>query len=305
VSGASAPRARAGEAPFADRLFARVEAIGSRLVIGLDPVLARLPAAVRRDDPEESFVAFALGILEAAGDLAAAVKPQAAQYERLGWRGWRALERTCAAAAERGIPVILDAKRGDIGATASAYAEALLGDAPGSLGASVDALTVNPYLGTDSLEPFLERARDGRRGLFVLARTSNPGGAEFQGHGPAGRPLYLEVARAVGRWEAGTVGSSGYGAVGLVAGATFPTELAEIRAAAPRAPLLIPGIGAQGGDPAELSVAFDDRGLGAVVNSSREVIFAAESRPEVDWQRAVREAAVRTRDRIESALAKR
>jgi len=299
---AARPKGRFAEMPFADRLFARVGATGSRLVIGLDPVLARLPAAVRRDEPEESLVAFAIGILEAAGDLAAAVKSQAAYYERHGWRGWRALERTCAAAAERGIPVILDAKRGDIGATAAACAEGLLGDLPGSLGASVDALTVNPYLGTDSLEPFLERARSAGRGLFVLARTSNPGGAEFQGHGPAGRPLYLEVARAVARWEAGTIGASGYGAIGLVAGATFPAELAEIRAAAPHAPLLIPGIGAQGGDPAELSVAFDAHGFGAVVNSSREVIFAAESRPGVDWQEAVRDAAERTRDRLTAAL---
>ncbi len=289
------------DTPFPDRLFSRVTEVGSRLVVGLDPVLDRLPDEVRHEDPEESLVGFAVGILDAVADLVAAVKPQAAFYERFGWRGWRALERTCAAAAERGIPVILDAKRGDIGSTAAAYAEALLGDAPGSLGASVDALTVNPYLGTDSLQPFLERARHGR-GIFVLTRTSNPGGAEFQGHGPAGRPLYLEVARAAPRWEVVNETRSGYGAVGLVVGATAPAELAEIRAAAPRAPLLIPGVGAQGGDPADLATAFDPRGLGAVVNSSRGVIFAGESRPEVEWQEAVRDAARETRDRIEAAL---
>jgi orotidine-5'-phosphate decarboxylase len=288
--------------PFADRLFERVERIGSRLVIGLDPDLARIPAAAQCAVAEETLVAFAAGILDAAGDLAAAVKPQAAFYERHGWRGWRALERTCAHAAARGIPVILDAKRGDIGSTAAAYAEALLGDAPGTLGAAVDALTVNPYLGEDSLAPFLERARTAGRGLFVLARTSNPGGAQFQGHGPPDRPLFLEVARAAARWGAGTEGACGYAAVGLVAGATFPAELAAIRAAAPRAPLLIPGVGAQGGDPADLVAAFDPRGFGAVVNSSRAVIFAAEGRPDVEWQEAVRDAALATRDGIERVL---
>ena len=138
--------------------------------------------------------------------------------------------------------------------------------------------------------------------MFVLARTSNPGGGEFQSHGPEGRPLYLEVARRSEVWQGEKIGTLGYGSVGLVAGATFPEELAEIRAAAPHAPLLVPGIGAQGGDPRDIACAFDDRGLGAVVNSSRGIILAFEKNREVPWLDAVREAARATRDRIATAI---
>ncbi len=289
------------DVPFSDRLFARVQSLDTRLVVGIDPFIERFPAAIDCSDVERALVAYAIGIFEAAGEFAAAVKPQVAFFEQHGWRGWRALEQVCLAAAERGIPVILDAKRGDIGSTAAAYARALLGDEPGSLGASVDALTINPYLGSDSLAPFLARVVEGGRGLFVLARTSNPGGGEFQGHGPAGSPLYLEVARASEKWQGEQIGECGYGSVGLVAGATFPAELGEIRAAAPHAPLLVPGIGAQGGDPRDVASAFDERGLGAVVNSSRGIILAHESRPGVDWQEAVRDAARQTRDQIATA----
>ena len=291
------------DTPFADRLFSRVQSLDTRLVVGIDPFLERFPEAIDRSDVEQALVHYARGILEAAGEFAAAVKPQVAFFEQHGWRGWRALEAVCAAAAEAGIPVILDAKRGDIGSTATAYARALLGDEPGSLGASVDALTVNPYLGSDSLAPFIDRVVEGGRGLFVLAKTSNPGGGEFQGHGPDGSPLYLEVARASEKWQGTSIGSSGFGSVGLVAGATYPAELAEIRASAPHAPLLVPGIGAQGGDPRDVAAAFDDRGLGAVVNSSRGIILAHEKRPGVDWQEAVRDAARETREKIATAHA--
>jgi len=289
------------EVPFADRLFARVRQLESRLVVGIDPVLDRLPASISSAEPESALVAFGRGILEAVEGVAAAVKPQAAYFERYGWRGWRALEAICADACARGIPVILDAKRGDIGSTAAAYAAGLLGDDPDTVGPSVDALTVNPYLGSDALEPFLARVGQGR-GLFVLARTSNPGGAELQGHGPAGCPLYLEVARAVADWNRGSLGETGFGSVGLVAGATYPEELGRIRAVAPQAPLLIPGIGAQGGDPREIAAAFDGEGLGAVVNSSRGIIFAFDQRSDLPWQDAVRDAALATRDRIGAAL---
>ncbi|MHC4936266.1 MAG: orotidine-5'-phosphate decarboxylase [Planctomycetota bacterium] len=289
------------ETPFADRLFRRVRAIDSRLVVGIDPFIERFPEELDRTDPESALIAYGIAVLDAVTPFACAVKPQIAFFEQHGWRGWRALEAVCAAAVERGLPVILDAKRGDIGSTAGAYARGLLGDAPGGLGASVDALTVNPYLGSDSLEPFIARVTEGGRGLFVLARTSNPGGGEFQSHGPEGRPLYLEVARRSESWQGAAIGECGYGSVGLVAGATFPEELARIRETAPRAPLLVPGIGAQGGDPRDIAAAFDDEGLGAVVNSSRGVILAFEKDRERPWQEAVQEAARRTRDAIATA----
>ena len=291
------------EVPFSDRLFDRGSRLDTQLVVGIDPVVERFPAEIDRSDVEAALVAYGVGILEAAGEFAVAVKPQIAFFEKHGWRGWRALETVCRAAMEQGIPVILDAKRGDIGSTASAYAAALLGDEPGGLGETIDALTVNPYLGTDSLAPFLERVEHGGRGLFVLARTSNPGGGEFQSLG-GGDPVYLAVARASEGWQGSSIGECGFGSVGLVAGATFPEELHRIREVAPHAPLLIPGVGAQGGDPRELAGAFDDHGRGAVINSSRGIILAFEARPDVAWQTAVADAARETRDRIAGAIAR-
>ncbi|MEM7261504.1 MAG: orotidine-5'-phosphate decarboxylase, partial [Planctomycetota bacterium] len=181
------------EEPFSVRLGQRVQSIGSRLVVGIDPVIERFPAPLRDQDAESALVAFSDGILSAVRDTAAAVKPQIAFFERHGWPGWRALQAVVERAASYGVPVILDAKRGDIGSTAQAYADALLGDDPETPGPWVDALTVNPYLGGDSVAPFLERAVKGHRGLFVLSRTSNPGGGDFQSRETDGEPLYLGV----------------------------------------------------------------------------------------------------------------
>ncbi|MFQ5655051.1 MAG: orotidine-5'-phosphate decarboxylase [Planctomycetota bacterium] len=263
--------------PFPDRLGERMLRLRTRLVVGIDPVASRFPRSLRQRDVEEALVGFAEGVLDAVSSSVAAVKPQVAFFERHGWRGWRALQRVVEGAARRGVPVIADAKRGDIGSTARAYAEAFLGEDPETPGPYVDAVTVHPYLGHDSLEPFLERVRTGERGLFVLARTSNPGGAELQARRSEGEPVYLAVARAAARWGEAMTGKGGYHPVGLVAGATFPEELAEIRAAAPGSILLVPGLGAQGGSVEEIRPAFDEQGLGGLASASRSVIYAYEA----------------------------
>ncbi len=291
------------ELPFAERVHERMERLGTRLVVGLDPEVERLPEALARHSIEDRLVAFGDGVLDAIERAAAAVKPQAAFFERHGWRGLRALERVVQGAAARAIPVILDGKRGDIGSTARAYADAYLGDDPETLGPWVDALTVNPYLGRDSLEPFIERARAGRRGIFVLARTSNPGSAQFQELRTPEVPLYLQVARAAREWGAGLAGASGYGPIGLVAGATFPEEMRAVRGAAPEAILLLPGVGAQGGEIEALAGAFDVRRGGALISSSRAILYAFERGDGArGWQDAVARAAERMRDDIERAL---
>lgn len=280
---------------FSDRLAARIQQIESRLVVGIDPRLDRLPAAIGADDPEQALSQLGEGVIEAVAEHAAAVKPQVAFFERHGWRGWRALETVCASAARAGIPVILDAKRGDIGSTAEAYAEALLGDEPGTLGSHVDALTVNPYLGSDSLVPFLTRVNDHGKGIFVLARTSNPGSAEFQCRDDDAVPIFEQVARSAERWGQDSIGECGFHGVGLVVGATYPDEIVKVRQAAPGSIFLIPGVGAQGGSIDDLAAAFDDSGLGAVVNSSRGIVQAFEQDLERPWQELVQEAARDTR----------
>ncbi len=280
---------------FSDRLAARIEQVESRLVVGIDPRLDRLPAAISADDPEQALCALGQGVIEAVAEHAAAVKPQIAFFERYGWRGWRALEVVCRSASERGIPVILDAKRGDIGSTAAAYAEALLGNEEGTPGPYVDALTVNPYLGSDSLEPFLEPVRDRGKGIFVLARTSNPGGGEFQCRDGDAVPIFEQVARAAQGWGEGSTGECGFHGVGLVVGATYPDEISRVRQAAPGSVLLIPGVGSQGGSIEALAPAFDENGLGAVVNSSRGIVQAFEKDRQRPWQELVEEAARETR----------
>ena len=284
--------------PFADRLVARIRQLQSSLVVGIDPVISRFPGELQDLDPETALLEFAKAVIDATQENVAAVKPQVAFFERFGWQGWRALQGCVEHAANVGVPVILDAKRGDIGSTATAYADALLGDRPGTPGPYVDALTVNPYLGEDSLQPFLDRAVEGGKGLFILARTSNPGARDFQDRRTDDEPLYRGVARAVTEWGKAHVGESGYSPLGLVSGATYPEELAEIRAAAPNSFLLVPGLGAQGGKPEDLRGAFDKDGLGALPSSSRGVIYAYADRAGVPWQQAIADAARETRESL-------
>ncbi|MFQ5748853.1 MAG: orotidine-5'-phosphate decarboxylase, partial [Planctomycetota bacterium] len=217
-----------------------------------------------------------------------------------GVEGWTALAQAIEDARERGLLVILDAKRGDIGSTAEAYAQALLGGGLAGAFPPADALTVNPYLGEDACRPFLEAASAHDAGLFVLVRTSNPDAHAFQDHGDP--PLAQVVARAVAGWGRDLVDASGWSAVGAVVGATRPAELAAFRALLPRTPLLLPGFGFQGGGAEGLGPAFDARGHGALVAASRSILWAHERREFARlprWEEAV-EAAL---DEMIAALA--
>lgn len=286
---------------FADRLIAAVRAKGNPVLVGLDPRAESLPQGlVPGTSPEDlsfGFATFCKGLIDVVAPLVPAVKPQAAFFEQLGPAGCFALESVIAYAAAQGLIVILDGKRNDIGSTAQGYAEAYLG--PGAASPwGCDALTVSPYLGDDSLTPFVDTAQARGAGIFVLVKTSNPGGKRFQDIVADGKPLYRHVADYVEELAAKTAGEAGYGLVGAVIGATYPQQLAELRAAMPHTLLLIPGFGTQGGTAKDCAAAFDEQGLGAIVNNSRGIIFA-HARPEYQgrfgasrWQEAV-EAATR------------
>ena len=263
----------------------------SLLCVGLDPDLSRLPAPLRHEtNVTRAIVAFNAGIIEATSDLAYAYKPNLAFYMAHGVPGLLALEET-RRLIPRHIPALLDAKVGDLANTSLAYAAGYF-DAW-----DFDAVTVNPYMGEDSLAPYLSR---GDRGVFVLCKTSNPGSGDLQDiqvpSGSVTQPLYLTVADRVaewsGRWPA---------TLGLVVGATWPGELAEIRERCPSQPILLPGIGAQGGDIAgSLRVGLDSSGSGLLLSASRSVIFAGEHAGE-EWVAAVRRAATDLRNEINAA----
>lgn len=289
---------------FAKRVEEASRQRESSLIVGLDPVLARFPSELRDLAPEDALVRWGQGVIDAVASYVVAVKPQIAFYEQFGWKGWRAFQKTIEYARERGVQVIADAKRGDIGSTAQAYAAAFLGDEPETPGPYVDALTINPYLGRDSVAPFLERAAAGGKGLFLLARTSNPGGADFQNRVTVGETLYLAVARAAQEWMADLDPDDPYGPLGLVVGATYPEELEQIRQVAPRSIILIPGLGAQGGRAEDLRVAFDRNGLGALPSSSRAIIYAYENdtASSGSWTDSVARAADEQRKSITAAL---
>jgi orotidine-5'-phosphate decarboxylase len=261
---------------FFDDLAARIEAANSVVSVGLDPDTDRLPDEVR--DADLPRWAFNRRIIDATHEHAAVFKPNAAFYEDAD--GWRALRETVAYAHGKDVPVLLDAKRADIGNTARQYAEIL---------DHVDAVTVNPYLGEDALQPFLSRSD---AGVFVLCRTSNEGGMDFQHLELAAydRRLYEHVAERAAGWN------DEYGNVGLVVGATAPDELEAIRERVPELPFLVPGVGAQGGD-AEAAVehGLNDDGVG-LVNSTRGIIFAGEHSPE--WAAAAGDAARKLRERL-------
>jgi orotidine-5'-phosphate decarboxylase len=260
---------------FADRLADAVGRKSSQLVVGLDPVLAQLPGEVRTGSDAAAYERFCCGIVDAVADHAVAVKPQSAFFEALGADGVRAFEHVCEYARAAGVLVIADVKRGDIGTTARAYASAFVeprGDAP----PLADSMTVSPYLGGDSIEPFLDACRTAGAGLFCLVKTSNPGGADVQDAALAdGRPLWQHVAGLVHTWGSDLVGEHGLSAVGAVVGATFPQEVVEARRLLPNAVLLLPGVGAQGGNPADLAGAFASGAASALVSASRSVIYAA------------------------------
>lgn len=236
-----------------------------------------MPESLRSDDESypsqaRSFATFCNGVVDVVAPLVPAVKIQAAFFEELGPAGMSAMADVISHAQQRGLLVILDGKRNDIGSTAVAYARGYLGRIESAW--HVDALTVNPYLGDDSLTPFVDVALERGCGLYVLVKTSNPGGGMLQDLVANGKKIYRRVGKHVDRLAVETIGDCGYGSVGAVVGATFPEQLAELRAAMPSTWFLVPGFGSQGGTAADVAPAFDERGRGAIVNNSRGIIFA-------------------------------
>ncbi|MGI5817688.1 MAG: orotidine-5'-phosphate decarboxylase [Armatimonadota bacterium] len=297
---------------FADRLMAAIKEKDSRVCVGIDPVPERLPDVLRPPDGRwteqaisEAFSEFCARIIRAVADHAAAF------FEALSPLGVGLLDSLIGAAADRGLVTILDAKRSDIGSTAAAYARAVFGRYPAQHAAVPDAVTVNPYLGSDGVIPFLAEADELGAGVFVLAKTSNPSSAELQDLDAGGWPVYRHVAELVKQWGEERVGESGWASPGAVVGATWPRQLVELREAMPRTPLLVPGYGAQGGGAKDVVAAFDDDGLGAIVNSSRGIIYAFDREPYADrfgpdgWDHAAAAATEDMRKAINEALAAR
>ncbi len=290
--------------PFADRLDAAVKRCRNPVLVGLDPRAESLPEGMLPQGTDATaaetaaaYGRFCRGVIDVVAPLIPVVKPQAAFFEQLGPAGMTVLAELIEYAQSKGLLVILDGKRNDIGSTAAAYARGILGSA-GQSAWGADALTVSPYLGDDSLRPFIDVAVERGAGVFVLVKTSNPGGKMFQDLVADGRPLYRHVAEYVERQAVETLGTCNYGAVGAVVGATYPEQLAELRSAMPHTTFLVPGFGSQGGTARDVAAAFDPQGRGAVVNNSRGIIFAHAAKPYCErfgaarWQEAV-EAATR------------
>ena len=308
---------------FADRLCAAIDAKGSAVAVGLDPrpdslpphLLAECRAALGEtvQAVAEALWRFNRGIIDAVHDVVPAVKPQLAFYERYGVAGLGAYARTAQYAKEAGLLVIADGKRNDIGSTASAYAEAFLGaprvfDRPAAGDFTADALTVNPFLGVDGIQPFVDCARQQGRGVFVLVKTSNPSAGDLQDLQVNGGPLYEHLGQLVESWGENCRGRSGYSSVGAVVGATWPEQAARLRALMPHTLFLVPGYGAQGATAADVAPCFDTNGHGALINASRSIIFAWRAEPyanrhrDVNFGAAAREAAQRMGDDIRDTL---
>ena len=292
--------------PFSTRLADAIRTKQTPACVGLDPRRESLPPAFGAADSHDPaalatiYATFCRDVIDAVAPLIAIVKPQLACFEALGPHGMTALADTIHHAHSRGLLVLADGKRGDIGSTAEAYADGWLAGPW-----ACDALTVNPYLGLDSIAPFVSTAKARHAGIFVLVKTSNPGSRDFQDLEANGSPLYEHVAAGVEHMAADTLaptasanaaGEHRYGLVGAVVGATWPKQLDTLRAAMPHAWILVPGFGKQGGRASDVRGAFDPQGLGALVVSARDVIFA-HSRPDMNagladsqWQTAVERA---------------
>ncbi|MCL6590714.1 MAG: orotidine-5'-phosphate decarboxylase [Firmicutes bacterium] len=263
---------------IADRIIEESQKKKSALVVGLDPNLEYFPKFLKRgtlSEIEDSLFQFNKIVIEAAHDLVPAIKPQFAFYEVYGSFGIRALERTIEYARSKNLIVICDAKRGDIGSTSKAYADALLGDGP--LGG--DLVTVNPYLGEDGYLPFIEKAQKSQKGLFLLVKTSNPSSADFQNQTlSSGEELFIHFARKIAKLSEGTLGENGYSFIGAVVAANYVDEAIRVRGILKNNIFLVPGYGAQGGKVEDLAHYFDENGFGAVINSSRGITYCYKER---------------------------
>ena len=298
-----------------DRLIENIRAKQNPTVAGLDPKLDFIPGYIKEEafaahgktleGAAAALLAFNKGLIDALCDIVPAVKPQAAYYEMYGWQGVRTLCETIAYAREKGMFVITDAKRNDIGTTMEAYAKAHIGttdiDGVKADAFGTDALTVNGYLGTDGIKPLLEICNTQDKGIFVLVKTSNPSSGELQDRIlDASVTVYRTMGNMCESWGADTMGKYGYSSVGAVVGATYPEQLGELRSVLKHTFFLVPGYGAQGGGAKDVAPAFDENGLGAIINSSRGIMCAWKKEgcaPE-EFAAAARREALRMRDEI-------
>lgn len=298
-----------------DKLLEKIAEKQNPTVAGLDPKLSYIPEYLKAESygkygktlegAADALLSFNKGLIDALCDIVPAVKPQAAYYEMYGWQGVRALAETIAYAKEKGMVVITDGKRNDIGATMQAYAAAHLGvtevEGENVEAFGADLLTVNGYLGSDGIKPLLEVCKAGNKGIFVLVKTSNPSSGELQDRELSnGVTIYRAMGDMCEGWGKELPGKYGYSGVGAVVGATYPAQLGELRAALPHTFFLVPGYGAQGGGADDVAPAFDKNGLGAIVNSSRGIMCAWQKEncaPE-EYAQAARREAIRMRDEI-------
>lgn len=303
-----------------NELIGKIKKTGAPIVVGLDPTLKLIPKHLLEkaykeygENPEgvaQAIMEYNKGIVDAVADLVPAVKPQIAMYEQFGIPGLIAYQKTIRYCKEKGLVVIGDIKRGDIGSTSEAYAVGHLGSVTigGTKfrGFEEDFATVNPYLGSDGVKPFIEVCRQEKRGIFILVKTSNPSSGEFQDQKIDGRPLYELVGEKVAAWGEDLMGDS-YSYVGAVVGATYPEMGRVLRKLMPRTYILVPGYGAQGGKGADLVPFFNEDGLGAIVNSSRGIIAAYQqekyaSYGEANYADAARQAVLDMKADIRGAL---
>jgi orotidine-5'-phosphate decarboxylase len=294
---------------FSDRLVEAIRKTESPCVVGLDPRIELMPAFIKSgrgaltpDVVRSAIRDFHELVLDTIAGLAAIVKPQLAFYEQYGSAGIQAFEDTVQAAKQRGLLVIADGKRNDVDSTAEAYAAAYLGETS----FDVDAMTVTPYLGPDSMLPYLDACRRHGKGIFVVLKTSNPGSRDYQDQilQGTGRPLYESIAQTIRDFGEGQIGESGYSSVGAVVGATFPEDARRLRALLPHAFILVTGYGTQGASSEGAAACFNGDGLGAIVNSSRGITYAFgnESVTKEKFVKSVRENTLRMRDEIAAAL---
>lgn len=301
---------------FTDKLIERIVELRNHSIVGIDPHYSIIPDYIKRDlirdngdnieTKTEILYTFSREIIDNTYDIVPAVKPQIAFFERYGSLGLRALERVCSYAKRKGLFVIVDVKRGDIGSTCEAYSQYYLGDEEGSL--SCDAITINPYLGKDSIDPFIEKCIKGEKGIFVLAKTSNKSSVDIQDKICDNKKIYEHVAELIAQLGKGYEGERGYNSIGAVVGGTFKEEGEKLRKTMKNSYFLVPGYGAQGGKAQDLTGYFNDDGLGSVINSSRGIIGAYKSEKyradydERSFGAAARRAAIDMRDDINRYL---
>ena len=302
-----------------DKLIDKIKEMNNPTVIGLDPRYDIIPNCIKSKYTQDlegagkAIIEFNKALIDASFDIIPAVKPQIAFYEMFGIPGMVAFEETCKYAKEKGMIVIADMKRGDIGTTAQAYSNAAIGKTKiGELNHSifdVEFVTVNPYLGTDGVLPFVEDCKEYGKGIFILVKTSNKSSGEIQDLVTEdGEKIYVKVAKLVNEWGKDLVGKYGYSSISSVVGATYPEQLKELREVMPHSYFLIPGYGAQGGKADDIALGFDKNGLGGIVNASRSLICAYKSEiwkdkfTEEQFAEATRAEAIRMRDELNKAV---